>query len=269
MLNPLLFLSWSGSTDMSCGYDPVKGMEVCEFTYSPPPPPPIEIPPIEEPVIDYDDYDSGSGGGEGPPESTPEEDANKEECWQNATSKGLPTVTSDFGWRVLNNKNDFHVGWDIGVGAQSGHEALAIANVRILRADYDKYNGNFVEMEVIGTGEFIKYIHLDSVAAGVDRGDEFSTGDTLGIIGNTGQSGGIHLHMAIWDSLDAYNGRPRGATETEIANYALANAVDPAYFFNSSVCPMPSIVNSHDNTEYPTNPSEPVFPIYKAGYLEP
>lgn len=138
-------------------------------------------------------------------------------CWENATTKGLPEVSSDFGWRYLSGTADFHVGWDIGVDRESGHEALSIANVKILNTGDDTYNGSWVEMEVIGTGEFIKYIQLDSVSTGVDRGYEYFTGETLGVIGNTGRSsGGIHLHMAIWDSASVYNGRPRGLGTTEM-----------------------------------------------------
>lgn len=253
LLLPALFFSWQVNSEMHCGYD--GEMEVC-VVYGDPPPPPPDIPPVDEPEPgDGDDNDDGGGGSGGNSNNNePAEHPDREECWENITGYSVPYVTKDWGWRQKSNGTwDFHPAWDIGVNRERGHAAESIANVTILETGYDGNNGNYIEMEVNGSGEFIKYIHLDSIASGVNEGEHFRTGDTLGVVGDTGKADGIHLHVTIWESIALYESRWSG---DQHAN-KYYNSVRPEDFFDSRVCGMGNQVSNNNDSYNPPSGSTP------------
>ena len=61
----------------------------------------------------------------------------------------------------------------------------------------DASYGNFVKINH-GDGWFTLYAHLDTV--NVNVGDKVSKGQVLGLMGNTGNSYGAHLHFEVWQN---------------------------------------------------------------------
>jgi murein DD-endopeptidase MepM/ murein hydrolase activator NlpD len=213
---------------------------------------------IEEEIdIDYDEYDGYDGSGSDN-DRRKDQESDKLKCWADLTTRPYARITEDWGWRTLAkyNKNtksteyywDFHPAWDIGVAGNVGLPANTPANVEIIKVGRNhSFNGNYVEMKVQGTGEFIKYIHLASIGNNVTQGTYFSSGREIGKIGNTPthKGFGIHLHLAIWKShqeyLQRYNGN--GIDENE-----RNNTVKPENFFGNE-CPKYNVkgVNDHEN----------------------
>jgi murein DD-endopeptidase MepM/ murein hydrolase activator NlpD len=95
--------------------------------------------------------------------------------------------------------------WHEGID-YSGHggRLLAIKNIfsgKIVRESYNKIYGNFIEVmhnpKFIG-GEnevfYMRYCHLESIQGGLPNG-LLQYGKKIGIMGNTGHSYGVHLHL--------------------------------------------------------------------------
>ena len=62
----------------------------------------------------------------------------------------------------------------------------------------DAADGNYVVLD-IGNGFFINYAHMQPGSVRVKLGDKVSTGDVLGLVGNTGNSVAPHLHFHVMD----------------------------------------------------------------------
>lgn len=118
-------------------------------------------------------------------------------------------INSDFGARDKNNNNrnfSNHDGIDL-VPVNSmgqtiyGAEIKAMTDGTVIEANYNGAMGNHVVVEVTQeNGEKLKvyYIHLASNKVKV--GDTITSGTKIGIMGNTGNSGGAHLDIKVADS---------------------------------------------------------------------
>ena len=111
-------------------------------------------------------------------------------------------ITSVYGKRILNGKNEFHSGLDI-VG-ESSKDLLALCDGEIIQSRIvtDRSNltwqwGNYVTLKA-DTGELIIYAHLSKRL--VNKGDRVKKGDVIGIEGNTGYSFGSHCHLEVRNS---------------------------------------------------------------------
>jgi hypothetical protein len=82
--------------------------------------------------------------------------------------------------------------------------------------------GNSVVIE-IASGVFAFYAHLQPGSAAVKTGDHVHAGQTIGLLGNTGQSTAPHLHFALLDAPD-----PSAADSLPLAfdRYTLVGAID-------------------------------------------
>ncbi len=102
------------------------------------------------------------------------------------------TFTSGFGIREspITGEEEFHSGLDL--AAPDGSEVVAVANGIVTMSGQDRIGGNYVIIDH-GDGFESGYYHLDSRLA--ELGEEISAGETLGIIGDTGLSTGVHLHL--------------------------------------------------------------------------
>ncbi|MBN2459669.1 M23 family metallopeptidase [Candidatus Woesearchaeota archaeon] len=108
-------------------------------------------------------------------------------------------VHSCFGWRLLDNKVDYHPGIDISAGA--GTPVVASASGRVFATD-DCW-GRVVVYH--GSGLSTEYVHLGSISVKVDQ--EVAVGDVLGTVGGRGKVNGNgacradayppHLHFAV------------------------------------------------------------------------
>lgn len=121
-------------------------------------------------------------------------------------SKSLPftgkmVVTSPFGMRQVNTQEGyvmkFHKGVDL-VG-QGDITVVSCVESKVTRITYQSGYGNYVWTET-NDGFGIIYAHLKSVLCEV--GDNLNIKDPIGIMGNTGNSTGPHLHMGVSTSTD-------------------------------------------------------------------
>jgi len=65
--------------------------------------------------------------------------------------------------------------------------------------------GNYVVLD-IGGGRYATYAHLQPGEMRVAVGDSVRVGDVLGLVGNSGNSGGPHLHFQITDAPSPFAG---------------------------------------------------------------
>lgn len=104
------------------------------------------------------------------------------------------TSSSGFGYRTFDHS--FHKGTDM--AAPEGTPYYAADDGTVMYATNDGgYNGGAGNWIVIshGNGIVTKYMH--SAATFVRPGDHVTRGQNIGIVGNTGQSFGAHLHFQV------------------------------------------------------------------------
>ncbi len=101
-------------------------------------------------------------------------------------------ITSNFGERIhpVYNTKDFHTGIDI--AAKKGEYIRSIADGKVIRAGYDKWNGNYIEIDH-GNGITTMYCHCSELLASKDT--EVRGGEAIAKVGSTGVSTGSHLHF--------------------------------------------------------------------------
>ena len=103
-------------------------------------------------------------------------------------------VTSDFGYRIspINGKREFHLALDI--GAAEGTEIGAFADGVV---EYIGESDSF--------GQYLKITHANGVSSFyahcsrllVHKGDTVTCGQTVALVGQTGNATGPHLHLTI------------------------------------------------------------------------
>lgn len=105
-------------------------------------------------------------------------------------------ITSFFGTRRSYNGgpyNLYHTGVDFGGG--KGVEITAPAPGQVMFAGPLEIRGNATIVDH-GWGVYTGYWHQDEIKVAV--GDVVTTGQAIGIVGNTGRSSGAHLHWEMW-----------------------------------------------------------------------
>lgn len=100
------------------------------------------------------------------------------------------TLTSPFGYRDFDNS--FHKGIDL--AAPTGTPTYAAAAGRVIYAFYSVSAGNWVVIDH-GNGLVTKYMHHDYYT--VSQGQYVEKGQQVGVVGNTGNSFGAHLHFQV------------------------------------------------------------------------
>lgn len=113
-------------------------------------------------------------------------------------------ITSGYGYRTLNGKQQWHNGIDIGsngLGKKAKICASAAGTVEAIRTltgeSLPPYRG-YGKCVVIAHEDGLKtlYAHLDKVL--VKKGDKIVQGQWIGNMGETGEAFGVHLHFSIW-----------------------------------------------------------------------
>lgn len=132
-----------------------------------------------------------------------------------APVRGGIKVGSDFGERRPpstkggNKGSRYHRGVDI--KASTGTPLYSAADGKVLQAYFSKSGGNTVIIEhpFSGSDKAVQtvYMHMDNME--VKAGQTVTKGQKIGTAGNTGNSGGAHLHYAV--RFDGVNVDPLGS----------------------------------------------------------
>ncbi len=105
---------------------------------------------------------------------------------------GVGYVSSNFGWRKLNGRDDYHRATDI--ACAQGTSIFAADGGKVLRAEYHWSYGNYVLIDH-GGGLSTLYAHCTSLA--VSAGQTVNKGQVIGYVGQTGTAYGAHLHLEV------------------------------------------------------------------------
>lgn len=168
------------------------------------------------------------------------------------------SVTQVFGRQRSNNSRPYHSGIDM---VSSNTNIYAAAAGTVVYKGYTNGNGNHVILEHNFNGIKLKtlYSHLSSYAECPAVGNGVSKNTRIGIMGNTGNSTGAHLHFAIFTGTST---DPLGYTSSYGANSVTENGhtyYNPDYVIKNNKLPSGESLGggtsaSHSrNTSYGTN----------------
>ncbi|HGF7642989.1 TPA: peptidoglycan DD-metalloendopeptidase family protein [Enterococcus faecium] len=103
-------------------------------------------------------------------------------------------VTSPFGGRAdpTGFSGSFHDGIDM--GGTSSTPIMASRSGTVVQASFDGSAGNYIIIDH-GDGYYSYYLHLSNYIA--TPGQSVNAGQTIGTMGTTGNSTGVHLHFGI------------------------------------------------------------------------
>ena len=96
-----------------------------------------------------------------------------------------------------------HEGQDI--LARCGTPIVAARGGRVQYAGYQSAAGNYVVIEGRGTGYDMVYMHMREPSA-LQEGMPVRTGQPIGVVGETGDAVGCHLHFEMWTPPGWYEG---------------------------------------------------------------
>jgi len=104
------------------------------------------------------------------------------------------TATSGFGYRdsPINGKNEFHLALDIGAAEGTEIGAFAAGTVEYIGAS-DEF-GNYLKINHENNVSSF-YAHCSKLM--VHKGDQVACGQTVALVGHTGNATGSHLHLTI------------------------------------------------------------------------
>ena len=102
-------------------------------------------------------------------------------------------ITSPFGYRDIGIGTNDHLGTDF--GGASGDPIFATMDGTVVRSQYDSARGNYVIIQHSQDTYFSTYQH--NLSNSVSMGQPVKRGDTIALMGTTGDSTGVHLHFAI------------------------------------------------------------------------
>jgi Membrane proteins related to metalloendopeptidases len=111
--------------------------------------------------------------------------------WPSATST---RITSPFGYRIhpILKVKKLHTGIDI--GAAAGTAVLAANNGNVIKAGWNNSYGNVVMIDH-GGGIVTLYAHNSKLL--VSTGDVVTKGQTIALVGSTGDATGPHIHFEV------------------------------------------------------------------------
>lgn len=100
-----------------------------------------------------------------------------------------------------------HYAWDMGTGSAITVPARTPVFGTVIEVGDNGYNGGRGTYAIVRTdrAQDHHFYHMKEGSLLVTAGDEVSQGDTLGIIGNTGDSDGNHLHYQVIGAQDPIN----------------------------------------------------------------
>lgn len=130
----------------------------------------------------------------------------QQSIWASTPSRWPVTgwVTSEFGHRIspFTGAREFHAGLDI--ATRLGREIMAPADGIVVETGYRTDLGNYVKVDH-GRGLSTMYGHLLKIK--IKEGGPVKRGRIIGMVGNSGQSTGPHLHYTVFVKGVAVNPR--------------------------------------------------------------
>ena len=105
-------------------------------------------------------------------------------------------ITSQYGYRMLGTKFDFHGGTDYGAinAGVIGDKLFPIVdNSKVVYTGFDQWRGHNIILE--HDMHCTRYNHLKAIL--VKEGDIVHEKDVIGIMGNSGNSTAAHLHFEV------------------------------------------------------------------------
>jgi murein DD-endopeptidase MepM/ murein hydrolase activator NlpD len=127
---------------------------------------------------------------------------------------GPIVVTSTYGWRVRNGKDEFHPGVDFhAVEATPVYavEAGVVVGVDVAGVGNGRFNGNAVSVRG-DSGVFWHYLHFSRMSCRVGPRVRVARGQRLGWSGHTGLADAPHLHLQASVLVTGADGRRRAQT---------------------------------------------------------
>lgn len=144
---------------------------------------------------------------------------------------GKFSVTCEFK-RKNTKKLKWSAGFHTGIDLVGPEKIYATCNGEVTRTDYDKSYGNFIVIKDNTTGKFHWFCHLSKINVSV--GTKVTRTTIIGIMGETGNVTGPHLHFEIRNTSNkygdvsdpaAYMGIPNKVGEYNTANYQIKEEV--------------------------------------------
>lgn len=140
-----------------------------------------------------------------------------------STSAGVSTkpwaITSRYGWRKLEGKDNFHRGIDIASKSRTPIGANRAGTVVNKGTGWSGGRGNFVTIKD-ANGLKHSYFHMIEPTK-LKKGDYVNAGQIVGYMGNTGHSFGTHLHYQV--------NKPNGSS-TNPEPYVTRNIINASAF---------------------------------------
>ena len=113
-------------------------------------------------------------------------------------------------------KGNWACGWHTGIDLVGDDTIYATCDGVVTREGYDKSYGNFIVVKNDADGKYHWYCHLSKINVVV--GQRVSRVSNIGIMGNTGNSTGKHLHFEIRNASNTYSDNSNPAEYMGIPN---------------------------------------------------
>ncbi len=109
------------------------------------------------------------------------------------------TITDGFGQRSAGSYGQsFHNGTDFTPGAGTPIYAIAAGVVTLHETQYGGFGNHvFIQHSIPGQNVESVYAHMQDGSSPLVVGESIDVGDFIGLVGNTGNSYGSHLHLEI------------------------------------------------------------------------
>lgn len=109
-------------------------------------------------------------------------------------------ITSNFGWRIhpITGRKKLHYGTDFAphIAGSRGQPVYAIKSGKVVTKGHNNARGHYIIIKHTGENVSSLYQHLDSTS--VSKGQTVKGGSQIGVMGTSGSSTGVHLHLELF-----------------------------------------------------------------------